>query len=182
MRRRWTPRWRGCSRRPVTGSAGIRGTGGWRAGWRRRGSSRPGSTTPPPARTIRSCTPTWWWLTCCTGWTGAWSALDTRGLHRAARTAGFVYQAVLRGQLTARSGLGWGGGDPRHRRGRRDRPAPPAGVLQAAPPDRDRDGRRRQQRAGRRAGRVPGHPGRQDRSGPGPTCSPRGPSPRPRPA
>jgi hypothetical protein len=39
---------------------------------------------------------------------GRWSALDTRALFRAQRTAGYLYQAVLRGQLTARLGIGWG--------------------------------------------------------------------------
>jgi conjugative relaxase-like TrwC/TraI family protein len=38
---------------------------------------------------------------------GRWSALDTRALFRQQRTAGYLYQAVLRGQLTARLGVGW---------------------------------------------------------------------------
>ena len=38
---------------------------------------------------------------------GGWSAVDSRALHRHARTAGFVYQAVLRGELTARLGVQW---------------------------------------------------------------------------
>jgi conjugative relaxase-like TrwC/TraI family protein len=37
-----------------------------------------------------------------------WSALDTRAFFRAQRTAGYLYQAVLRGQLTERLGVGWG--------------------------------------------------------------------------
>jgi conjugative relaxase-like TrwC/TraI family protein len=39
---------------------------------------------------------------------GKWSALDTRALFRAQRTAGYLYQAVLRGELTARLGVTWG--------------------------------------------------------------------------
>lgn len=38
---------------------------------------------------------------------GRWSALDSRRLYRHAKTAGFVYQAVLRSELTDRLGLGW---------------------------------------------------------------------------
>ena len=43
---------------------------------------------------------------------GRWSAVDSRAVHRHARTAGSIYQAVLRGELTARLGVGWG---PVHR-------------------------------------------------------------------
>jgi conjugative relaxase-like TrwC/TraI family protein len=39
---------------------------------------------------------------------GRWSALDTRALHRHARTAGHLYQAVLRGELTTALGVRWG--------------------------------------------------------------------------
>lgn len=39
---------------------------------------------------------------------GRWSALDTRAIHRHARTAGFIYQAVLRSELTSRLGVQWG--------------------------------------------------------------------------
>ena len=38
---------------------------------------------------------------------GRWSALDGRLLYRHAKTAGFVYQAVLRSELTERLGVGW---------------------------------------------------------------------------
>jgi len=38
---------------------------------------------------------------------GKWSALDTRALFRNQRTAGHLYQAVLRGELTRRLGVGW---------------------------------------------------------------------------
>ncbi len=41
------------------------------------------------------------------GTDGQWSAVDTRALHRHARTAGYLYQAVLRGQLTTTLGVGW---------------------------------------------------------------------------
>lgn len=39
---------------------------------------------------------------------GQWSAIDTRALHRHARTAGYLYQAVLRSELTAALGVAWG--------------------------------------------------------------------------
>ena len=38
---------------------------------------------------------------------GRWSAVDSRALHRHALTAGYLYQAVLRGGLTAELGVGW---------------------------------------------------------------------------
>ena len=38
---------------------------------------------------------------------GRWSALDGRLLYSHAKTAGYVYQAVLRAQITERVGLGW---------------------------------------------------------------------------
>jgi conjugative relaxase-like TrwC/TraI family protein len=38
---------------------------------------------------------------------GKWSALDTRALFRNQKTAGYLYQAVLRGELTQRLGIGW---------------------------------------------------------------------------
>ncbi len=39
---------------------------------------------------------------------GLWGTLDSRSLYRYARTTGFVYQAVLRGELSARLGVAWG--------------------------------------------------------------------------
>lgn len=39
---------------------------------------------------------------------GKWTAVDSRAVHRHARTAGCLYQAVLRGELTARLGVQWG--------------------------------------------------------------------------
>jgi hypothetical protein len=39
---------------------------------------------------------------------GKWSALDTREIYAHARPAGFVYQAVLRGELTRTLGVTWG--------------------------------------------------------------------------
>ena len=39
---------------------------------------------------------------------GKWSALDTRAVIRIQRTAGYLYQAVLRGELTTRLGVAWG--------------------------------------------------------------------------
>jgi conjugative relaxase-like TrwC/TraI family protein len=38
---------------------------------------------------------------------GKWSALDTRALFRHQKTAGYLYQAALRGELTRRLGVGW---------------------------------------------------------------------------
>jgi conjugative relaxase-like TrwC/TraI family protein len=38
---------------------------------------------------------------------GNWSALNSREIYAHARTAGFVYQAVLRGELTRRLGVTW---------------------------------------------------------------------------
>jgi conjugative relaxase-like TrwC/TraI family protein len=38
---------------------------------------------------------------------GEWSALNSREIYAHARTAGFVYQAVLRGELTRRLGVSW---------------------------------------------------------------------------
>jgi conjugative relaxase-like TrwC/TraI family protein len=39
---------------------------------------------------------------------GKWSAVDSRAMHRHARTAGCIYQAVLRGELTKTLSVGWG--------------------------------------------------------------------------
>jgi conjugative relaxase-like TrwC/TraI family protein len=39
----------------------------------------------------------------------SWSALDTRAFYYQARTAGCIYQAVLRGELTRTLGVSWGG-------------------------------------------------------------------------
>lgn len=39
---------------------------------------------------------------------GTWGAIDSRTLFRHAKTAGFVYQAVLRSELTRRIGAEWG--------------------------------------------------------------------------
>ena len=38
---------------------------------------------------------------------GSWGAVDSRVVYRQARSAGFVYQAVLRSQLTERLGVHW---------------------------------------------------------------------------
>jgi conjugative relaxase-like TrwC/TraI family protein len=42
------------------------------------------------------------------GTDGKWSAVDSRAVHLHARTAGCVYQAVLRGELTRTLGVEWG--------------------------------------------------------------------------
>lgn len=39
---------------------------------------------------------------------GRWGTLDSRSIYAHARTAGFVYQAVLRGELTSRLSVEWG--------------------------------------------------------------------------
>ncbi|HUP86856.1 MAG TPA: MobF family relaxase [Acidimicrobiales bacterium] len=39
---------------------------------------------------------------------GGWGAVHSRPIYQHARTAGFVYQAVLRGELTDRLGVEWG--------------------------------------------------------------------------
>ncbi|MDQ4125534.1 MAG: relaxase domain-containing protein, partial [Actinomycetota bacterium] len=39
---------------------------------------------------------------------GKWGALDSRLLYRHAKTAGFLYQAALRAELTERLGVEWG--------------------------------------------------------------------------
>jgi conjugative relaxase-like TrwC/TraI family protein len=56
---------------------------------------------------------------------GRWSALDTRALFRIQRSAGYLYQAVLRGELTARLGVAWGP----VRNGTAEIAGLPAGVL-----------------------------------------------------
>jgi len=56
---------------------------------------------------------------------GKWSAVDTREIYAQARTAGFVYQAVLRGELTRTLGVGWG--EVRH--GQADLTGVPHAVL-----------------------------------------------------
>ena len=43
---------------------------------------------------------------------GRWSTLDSRSLYREGRTAGYLYQAALRAELTERLGVEWG---PVHR-------------------------------------------------------------------
>ncbi len=42
------------------------------------------------------------------GTDGAWATLDSRGLYRLARTGGYLYQAVLRHELTQRLAVAWG--------------------------------------------------------------------------
>jgi len=39
---------------------------------------------------------------------GAWSTLDSRSIHRHAKTAGYLYHAALRHQISQRLGLAWG--------------------------------------------------------------------------
>ena len=58
---------------------------------------------------------------------GRWSALDARPLLAAARTAGFLYQAVLRRELVQRLGVEWGP----VRKGMAELAGVPAAVLRA---------------------------------------------------
>ena len=41
------------------------------------------------------------------GTDGRWSSIDTLAVHRHAKTAGYLYQVVLRGELTFRLGVDW---------------------------------------------------------------------------
>jgi hypothetical protein len=56
---------------------------------------------------------------------GKWSALNTREIYAQARTAGFVYQAVLRGELTRRLRVTW----TPVRNGQAEIEGMPAGLL-----------------------------------------------------
>ncbi len=56
---------------------------------------------------------------------GRWSALDGRLLYRHAKTAGYLYQAALRGELSERLGLRWGAVE----RGAADVAGVPRGVI-----------------------------------------------------
>lgn len=58
---------------------------------------------------------------------GRWGTLDSRSVYAHARTAGFVYQAALRSELTARLGVEWG----RVRNGHAEVAGIPASVLRA---------------------------------------------------
>ena len=98
---------------------------------------------------------------------GKWSAVDSKAVYRNALTASYVYHVVLRAQLTERLGITW--------------TAPVKGIAEVAglPGDLlgtfstrrrqilDGTARGRYVRAGRRPGRVPGHPARQARCGSG---------------
>ncbi len=78
---------------------------------------------------------------------GRWSAIDARGVYALARTAGFLYEANLRYELSARLGVRW----CRVRNGRGDIDGVPAPVLREF-------SRRRQE--------VEAHLARSGRSGP----------------
>jgi conjugative relaxase-like TrwC/TraI family protein len=67
---------------------------------------------------------------------GRWSALDARRIYEHAQVASFVYQAVLRGELTRELGLGVDAGAGRDRRGRWRAGRRDAGVQSAAGADR----------------------------------------------
>jgi conjugative relaxase-like TrwC/TraI family protein len=57
---------------------------------------------------------------------GRWTALDARHLYRHAKTAGFLYQAELRREITERLGLEWGTVE----RGTADIEGVPRGVIE----------------------------------------------------
>ncbi len=97
-------------RRSATSSGRPRRSGaGTAVRWSRR---RPGSW---PRRSgigrrvpaIRSCTRTCSSRTSARGSDGRWSALDGRRLYAHARAASFIYQAVLRAELTRTVGVEW---------------------------------------------------------------------------
>jgi conjugative relaxase-like TrwC/TraI family protein len=56
-----------------------------------------------------------------------WRALDSRAVHRELKTAGMVYQAALRAELTARLGVEWAGVD---RHGQAELVGVPAGLRE----------------------------------------------------
>jgi len=56
---------------------------------------------------------------------GKWGAVNTREAFRHARTSGYIYQAVLRGELTQRLGVAWGP----VRKGQADIDGLPKGLL-----------------------------------------------------
>ena len=87
---------------------------------------------------------------------GGSGALHSPVIYRHARTAGFVYQAVLRGELTERLGVRLGPGPQRLRRDRRHRSAAAGGVLEASSRDRGgAGGAGRGLGPGRAGGRLP---------------------------
>ena len=95
---------------------------------------------------------------------GRWSALDGRRLYAQARAASFVYQAVLRGELTRDARGGVVAGAQGDRRGRRRAPAGAGRVQPAAGGDR---GRARRARDVGRAGGGGGGAGDAERRRPG---------------
>ncbi len=86
------------SRRGTNGIVALRGDGFVAAGFRHR-TSRAGDphlhTHVLVANTTRSAD-------------GLWGALDARHLYLHAKTAGYLYEAQLRAELTARLGVAWG--------------------------------------------------------------------------
>lgn len=86
------------SRRGTNGTVALRGDGFVAAGFRHR-TSRAGDphlhTHVLVANTTRSAD-------------GLWGALDARHLYLHAKTAGYLYEAQLRAELTTRLGVAWG--------------------------------------------------------------------------
>ena len=90
---------------------------------------------------------------------GRWSALDGRRLYAEARAASFIYQAVLRGELTRTAGRRVDAGSAWDRRGGRRAAAGDAGVQPAAGGDRGGAGGARDVRARGRRRRRRSRPG-----------------------
>ena len=86
-------------RRGKDGATVLRGEGMVAAGFRHR-TSRAGDPQLHCAHVLV--------MNLSQGPDGRWSALDGTALYAHARTAGFLYQAALRAELTASLGVGWG--------------------------------------------------------------------------
>ncbi len=85
------------ARRGHGGAVFVRGRGFVAAAFRHR-SSRAGDPLLHTHVVVASATQ---------GPDGRWTALDGRLLYRHAKTAGFLYQAALRAEITGRLGLEW---------------------------------------------------------------------------
>ena len=104
-RSRW--RWRGWNATSATDCAGTTATARSPTTSPLTGSPSPGSTTCSPAPGNPQLHTHAVVANLLHGAEGAWSAMDTRAVYGAGRTAGFIYQAALRSELTARVGVGW---------------------------------------------------------------------------
>ena len=92
-------RWALVSRRRLDGEiTAVEGRGMIVAGFRHRTIASHGPTAPHPRSRREPVERA----------DGTWGAIDSRILFRHAKTAGYVYQAVLRAELTRRLGVEWG--------------------------------------------------------------------------